>query len=715
MSVAPVQLGRLLPSSTNNLKGSADARDPDTGRELDVFERADLDVFHREPLMSQLVKAKGLAPIPKAVAPSGAGQSNVEVRKSQGAENVLRGRLGALARLARDDAVLCQIKFCHESIDDDWCASTAQAMKFNTHLDTLVLVGNGITDASGVQVAHAVARHPACASVALGGNALGDDTARAFADALRESATLLSLNLAANKFHYDHYRDKARRKRGGLGALAYLRKLKREREAASRPNTAQVEALHDAIETVDAYDAGIEKTYEGLDGFNPVGWGAPSDDPLYNPKSATIGHRGCAQLAHALAGTKLTSLDLSGQSVEDAGAKALARALHGDYEHRCAAALKYLSLDGNGVGDDGAIALIDAWTNVFCPLLALRLAMNRCTDAAAMKLSANVARYGPRVLKGRKTLQFVDLSLNHVGQAGCYAVEATAKKLGYDALYSVFGNPGFSGARDAARETTPDPFAAPGHARSEEEVYHEAMVKLGRNLRPIRSGGTGQTDSKTNLLNLRVPTPFLSPRARAMLSPRSQYDLAHGSESYLRTTSRAAAAREKRRQQTFTPLHQRKKQLQREETGRIKYAPDPCLPPLSFQKDARNLNRFNRRRRLARIENEKRNEELREVKAKLMKSISSQRLREAIAGKEHDSDEEREQRPGAKATRAVGDLYKYFPKVLDIDGAPYGRIDLSKDGPRFSAKRKEGAARPANMLKAAAKSTFSMRAMFNQD
>ena len=96
------------------------------------------------------------------------------------------------------------------------------------------------------------------------------------------------------------------------------------------------------------------------------------------------------------------------------------------------------------------------------------------------------------------------------------------------------------------------------------------MVKLGRNLRPIRSGGTGQTDSKTNLLNLRVPTPFLSPRARAMLSPRSQYDLAHGSESYLRTTSRAAAAREKRRQQTFTPLHQRKKQLQREETGRIK-------------------------------------------------------------------------------------------------------------------------------------------------
>ena len=61
--------------------------------------------------------------------------------------------------------------------------------------------------ASGVHVAHAVAHHPTVALVALGGNALGDDTARAFADALRESPSLLTLNLAAAKFHYDHFRD----------------------------------------------------------------------------------------------------------------------------------------------------------------------------------------------------------------------------------------------------------------------------------------------------------------------------------------------------------------------------------------------------------------------------------------------------------------------------------------------------------------------------
>ena len=115
----------------DSLKGNTEKEFGEGGEEMDVFERAELEVFHREPLMSQLVKAKGLAPIPRAIEPSRGG-ANIEVRKSQGAEAMLRGRLAAMARLARDDPVLSCIKFCHESIDDDWCASTAQAMRFNT-------------------------------------------------------------------------------------------------------------------------------------------------------------------------------------------------------------------------------------------------------------------------------------------------------------------------------------------------------------------------------------------------------------------------------------------------------------------------------------------------------------------------------------------------------------------------------------------------------
>ena len=172
---------------------------------------------------------------------------------------------------------------------------------------------------------------------------------------------------------------------------------------------------------------------------------------------------------------------------------------------------------------------------------------------------------------------------------------------------------------------------------------------------------------------------------------------------------------EERRRYTFTPAHQRHKQRQMEETGRVRYMPDERLPPISFQTDARNLNRYNRQKRLQRIKNKHKNDEVQQVKAKLMKSITSQRLRDAIAGKEYDSDEEREKKPGAKATRAIDDLFKYFPNVLAIDGAPHGRIDLSKDGARFgTAKRTDKNTAPRNKLKAAAYSSISTRSLLGR-
>lgn len=327
--------------------------------------------------------------------------------------------------------------------------------------------------------------------------------------------------------------------------------------------------------------------------------------------------------------------------------------------------------------------------------------MNRVTDATAVRLAASLRKLDDA---GRAPLQGLSLCLNHLGQTGCHAIHETLVRVRRPGLVVVYGNPGHDGRRSHVVEATKDPFKVIPWLQNEREVYEEATKN--RNLRPIRSGDTSQTDSKTNLMNLRVPTPFLSPRSREALSPRGQYDTAHGSESYLRTTSRKAAAREERKKFTHTSLHQRQKTRQMEETGRIKYAPDDRLPPLSFQKQARDLNRFNRKvrvvfrlfagkfrlsqARLARLAGKERNDELAKVKSKLMESISSQRLRDAIAGKDYDSDEERERRPGARATRAVADVYKYFPNVVATDGAIYGRIDLSKE--RFGRK----AAAPAS-------------------
>ena len=47
-------------------------------------------------------------------------------------------------------------------------------------------------------------------------------------------------------------------------------------------------------------EGALDATYAGLEGFNPVGWGAPNDDPRYNPRSAYISHRGAFQIADAL-------------------------------------------------------------------------------------------------------------------------------------------------------------------------------------------------------------------------------------------------------------------------------------------------------------------------------------------------------------------------------------------------------------------------------
>ena len=172
---------------------------------MDVFERAELPEIRRLPLCSQLARGRAADPVPK-------GSTSPSKSKSSGAAAMLRDRLLTLARLARDDLCLVGVRFTHENIDDDWGASTAQALRRNTQLQHLVLVGNGITDASGTKIAHAVAKHPGLVTVAVGGNSLGDKTALAMAKALKESGTLLSLNLASKKYHQEHYLNVCRRR-----------------------------------------------------------------------------------------------------------------------------------------------------------------------------------------------------------------------------------------------------------------------------------------------------------------------------------------------------------------------------------------------------------------------------------------------------------------------------------------------------------------------
>ena len=669
-----------------------------TGQPMDVFERAELPENRRLPLCSQLARGRAPDPVPKgATSPS---------KKSGGAHAMLRDRLFTLARLARDDICLVGVRFTHENLDDDWGASTAQALRRNTQLSSLVLVGNGITDASATKLAAAVCVHPALTTVAIGGNALGDETALGFARALKESGTLVQLNLASKKFHHAHYLDVAQRRRPPKEII---------------------------VEPIDG------------DYFDARDWGKPSDDPEFNPRSNYIGPQGCFALAEALHGTQLTALNLIGQRIGNEGALALSRALFASKDCPCSCLLTQLALDSNHIGDAGASALIQCWANKDSSLASLRLAMNPLTDETAVQAaSLALKHYGveellkkkkkkkrigslsPRARRRRdvkegvvvkedepeeelKDLELLDLALCQIGEIGVLAVQAAGERcLKIQRLIPLHGNPGHD-ANPTQFLTAPqvDLLQALERSRGElslveyktqrrciltmepskrddatEDSEYLAQLERGRSMRPVQFGGSSRADSGAPLMTLKTAIPFMAPNERKDLSPRSALDASQGTESVLRRVARKAIEREERRVEGALPESRRMKQHRISETGKPRFEADPSLPPLSFL----NHHKSHIRRLGAERRRVKKEEVLRlEQQAKretLARNVTSKRLQKAIldAGTKQV---QAETATGALRARAIGDVVRAFPVVAALPGAASGRLDLGRHGPRF--------------------------------
>ena len=145
------------------------------------------------------------------------------------------------------------------------------------------------------------------------------------------------------------------------------------------------------------------------------------------------------------------------------------------------------------------------------------------------------------------------------------------------------------------------------------------------------------------------------------------------------------------------------KRFQLSETGRLRYAPDPTLPPLSFRDQQRDRVRARAAKRRAASRQNEKQKELDAAKAVLASKIKSERLRDAIVnpGKKASA----ETAPGARATRAVGAICANFPGVVALPGAKFGRLDLSSTR---RILRSETAAKPKNALKAAARTSLLM-------
>lgn len=688
-----------MQASVEALQGSNEIPLDRTGQQMDVFERAELPEIRRLPLCSQLARGRAADPVPK-------GSTSPSKSKSSGAAAMLRDRLLTLARLARDDLCLVGVRFTHENIDDDWGASTAQALRRNTQLQHLVLVGNGITDASGTKIAHAVAKHPGLVTVAVGGNSLGDKTALAMAKALKESGTLLSLNLASKKYHQEHYLNVCRRR--------------------NPPKEIIIPKI------------------EG-DYFSPENWGLPTDDPEFNPRSNFVSKEGCFALSEALHGTSLTALNLSGQRVGDAGALALSRVLFADKETKCSCSLSSLALDANRIGDKGAAALIECWANPLSSLETLRLAMNSLGDEATVKACSlalkhykvdqmlvpkrkkkrkkkRIGSLSPRARRRRdikegiihvkeeepeeddfKDLGLLDLSLCQIGEIGVLAVHgasARCKKIGK--IIPVHGNPGHDIHPTPSRRPSQDSI------RSDSTEY-KRQLEAGRSLKPVQFGGSRRADSGAPLLTLKKSIPFLAPDKRGDLTPRSALDASKGTESVLRTVARKASDRQARIDEGALPESRKMKRHKLGETGKPRYAFDPDLPPLNFlahhKSHIRRLGAESRRKK--REEHDR--QITQEKRENLAANVKSKRLRKAIldAGITQFKEETAE---GALRTRVIGDMMRTFPAVAALPGAQSGRMDLSRDGPRFGHRKPDPESPKKWAAKLAAKKAARHRA-----
>ena len=87
-----------------------------------------------------------------------------------------------------------------------------------------------------------------------------------------------------------------------------------------------------------------------------------------------------------------------------------------------------------------------------------------------------------------------------------------------------------------------------------------------------------------------------------------------------------------------------------------------------------------------------RNAEIDRLKANLATKVKSDRLRAAICGQKADDEESF---TGARQTRAVRAMEKIAPGIVALEGAKFGRLDLTKDGPRFGGARKRRALKEA--------------------
>jgi Ran GTPase-activating protein (RanGAP) involved in mRNA processing and transport len=262
------------------------------------------------------------------------------------------------------------------NIGDEGAKALADALGKDSRLTSLGLFGNSIGDEGAKALADALGKNSGLTSLYLGANNIGAEGAKALADALGKDSSLTGLNLWHNNI-------------GDEGAKALADALEKNSSLTNLD-----------LRRSNIGDEGAKALSDAL--------GKNSSLTSLNLECNKIGDEGAKALAEALGkNSSLTSLDLRHNNIGAEGAKALADALGKN------SSLTSLNLRGNNIGDEGAKALADALREN-SSLTNLDLEYNRIGDEGAKALS--------NALEKNSGLTNLNLWGNNIGDEGAKAL-----------------------------------------------------------------------------------------------------------------------------------------------------------------------------------------------------------------------------------------------------------------------------------------------------
>ena len=307
----------------------------------------------------------------------------------------------AISQALAANSSLTYLDLRDNSIGDGGASSLSRALTAKSSLTHLYLSHNSISDFGASSLSQALAASSFLIYLNLRNNSIGDSGAASFANALKTNTSLTSLDLSQNRIGSS----------GGASlsqALSENRSLLNLNMSENRIGSDGVACfsyglLVSSLNKLDLSlnsidDAGARCLADALRGSNTL--------TTLDLSQNHIGVNGAFFLSEALArNSSLSNLDLSCNRTGDAGAAQLSKAL------ALNKSLISLNLGNNNIGDVGAHSLSEAVT-VNSSLADLNLRSNRISDAGATAIS--------RALKINSFLRNVDLMGNRLGDSSAF-------------------------------------------------------------------------------------------------------------------------------------------------------------------------------------------------------------------------------------------------------------------------------------------------------